>query len=162
MAKEKVNRWYLTIEKEVPSNIFERPAIQKRVVELFADSKDIIDARIKEITEFLDMEPCHELSHEFIIALFKAYFYNQIANEAVHMAFMEQDNYDIQNNILKLLCKAQMQTAIYGKPMVDAFLRAIRIMPKPTVDEESLHDTKMYELMYTLPLGEKGKNYCDE
>ncbi len=162
MEKEKVNRWYLTIEKEVPSNIFERPNANKQLNLLMKCYKDAIDSRIKEITRFLDMKPCKELSHNNIYALFKSYFCNHIANEAVHMAFMEQNTYDIYENIVSLLTKGQMQAAIYGKPMIEAFSRAIRLMPKNTAAEERLHDIKMYDLNEHYISTKKQKNRCGE
>lgn len=167
MEKEKVNRWHLTIEKEVPSNIFERPVISARITELMYEYKDAIDERIKEITRDIDLKPCYELSHEFLTALFKSYFCNHIANEAVHMAFMERETYDIEKNIIQLLTKGQLRAAIYGKPMIDAFSRAVRILSMHKSDAGYNENALLYsDTILTLRerylSTAKQKNRCGE
>lgn len=157
-----VDRWYLTVEKEVPSNIFERSDVQARVQELFVDAEGMIDARIKEITEFLDIEPCYELTHKHIYALFEGYFCKHIANEAIQMAFMEQGNYNILDNIMSLLTKRQLRAAIYGKPMIDAFSRAIRSIPNEHALDASIHGSKILLLRKEYLSTKNKKNHCGE
>lgn len=162
MEKEKVNRWHLTIEKEVPSNIFERAVIRLKITMLMYEYKDAIDERIKEITSVIDLEPCYELSHEFLTALFKSYFCNHIANEAVQMAFMERETYDIEKNIIQLLTKGQMCAAIYGKPMIDAFSRAIRMIPNTDTFDAMKHGSTIMLLTKHYNSTKKKNNYCGE
>ena len=144
MKKENVNRWYLTINQEVSSMIFERPSILLQTSKLMHEYQSAIDARIEEINKFLGMEPCYELSHDFIISLFKSYFCNHIANKAVRMAFEEQETYDIQKSIVNLLTSSQMRAAIYSKPMIDAFSRAIRILSMRMTNDNKPENSLLY------------------
>ena len=60
------------------------------------------------------------------------------------MAFMEQDTYDIEKNIIQLLTKSQMRAAIYGTPMIDAFSKAIRILSMHKSDDGYNENALLY------------------
>ena len=48
MEKEKVNRWSLEINQEVPSSIFEKSVISARITELMNEYTEAIDKRIED------------------------------------------------------------------------------------------------------------------
>jgi len=165
MEKEKVNRWSLEINQEVPSNIFERPVISARIKELMYEYTEAIDKRIEEIKEFINLPSCPELENSFIRDVFKSYFCNHIANEAVHIAFMEQNAYNIEKNIIQLLTKVNMRKAIFGTPMIDAFSRAIRILSMHKSDDGYNENVILYsDTILTLRehfiSTKKKRNYC--
>lgn len=117
------------IQKDVPITIFDEPILAKQVDNLFNGAEKKMKARVKEIINFLDMDSTDELSYDNIAFLFKVYFFKSILNEAIEITFESQENYDILSNILSLLSKEKMETAIMGKPMIDAFSKAIRSIP---------------------------------
>lgn len=117
------------IEKDVPLTIFDELALAKQVDKLFNGSEEKMKERINEIIKFInshDSEVADELSYENIALLFKGYFFELILNEAVEKTFSGHGNYDVLDNVLSLISKEKLETAIMGKQMIDAFSNAIR------------------------------------
>ena len=117
---------FIRIQKDVTPIIFDEPTLAKKVDSLFNGSEKKIKARVDEITKFLDLEDVCEIPYEDIVFNFKVYFFKLILNEAVERAFSGQEKYDILAIIYSLLSKEKIETAIMGKPMIDAFSKAIR------------------------------------
>lgn len=117
------------IETEVPLTIFDEPSSKEQVNQLFDGSEEKIKARVDEIVKFLRAESAKELSYSNIRVLFERYFYEFILNEAVKVSLTEKEKYNILSNILSLLTVENLEAAIMGKPMINAFTRAIRSMP---------------------------------
>ena len=161
------------IQKDVPVNIFAEPTLAKQVDSLFNSTEEKMKERVNEIVKFLNMDDTKELSYENIAFLFKGYFFKLILNEAVEITFDGKENYDILSNILSLLSEEKMETAIMGKPMIDAFSKAIRSIPNDSGLRAALHGGKILLLEKEFlgktifpTLGNKKKdeqnNYCGE
>ena len=123
METEKI---FIRIQKDVTPIIFDEPTLAKQVCSLFNESEKKVKARVDEIAKFLNLEAVSEISYEDIVFNFKVYFFKLILNEAVEIVFSGQEKYDILTIIYSLLSKEKLETAIMGKPMIDAFSRAIR------------------------------------
>ena len=161
------------IEKEIPLTIFDEPVLQKQVIHLFNGAEKKIKARVNEIVTFLESDSTDELSYDNIAFLFKGYFYKLILNEAVEMTFSGYGKYDVLSNILSLLTEEKLETAIMGKPMIDAFSNAIRSIPAQTALSKALNGSKILLLekeflgICIFPTFEKKKkdeqeNYCGD
>lgn len=158
------------IQTNVSLAIFDEPSLAKQVDYLFDGSEEKLKERIDEIVKFLESDTTDEFSYENIAYLFKGYFFKLILNEAVEMTFAYQGSYDILSNILSLLTKEKLETAIMGKPMIDAFSSAIRSMPTNGGLSAALHGGKILLLekrflgKSNFPTFEKKKNeknnYC--
>lgn len=161
------------IQKDVPLTIFDEPSLAKRIDDLFNGAEEKMKARVDEIVKFLESDATDEFSYENISFLFKGYFFKLILNEAVEITFAGQENYDILSNILSLLSKEKLETAIMGEPMIDAFSNAIRSIPIDSALSACLHGSKILLLEKEFlgksyfPTFEKNKkdeqnNYCGE
>ena len=117
---------FARIKATVPLSIFDEPVLQKQITELFNGLEEKFKARFNEIITFLEANSSDELSYENIMFLFKGYFYKWILNETIEMTFTESGKYDVLSNILSLLTEDNLETAIMGKPMIDAFVLANR------------------------------------
>lgn len=127
------------IQKNVPLTIFDEPTLAKQVNNLFNGAEEKMKARIDEIVKFLESDTTDEFSYGNIVSLFKCYFFKLILNEAVEITFAGHENYDILANILSLLSKENLETAIMGEPMIDAFSTAIRNIPIDSAFSVYLH-----------------------
>lgn len=92
---------------------------------------------------FLKVEPAEQLSHDNISFLFKAYFYKSIITDAVEMAFTEKGKYDVKDNIMSLISETKLKDAIMGRPMIDAFKKAIQSIPPNSALSACIHGSKM-------------------
>lgn len=117
------------IQKDVPLTIFDEPILAKQLNKLFKDSEEKFKSRVDEIVKFLESDFTDKLSYENIASLFKLYFFEFILNEAIEITLAGRRNYDILTNISSLLSEKSLETAIMGKPMIDAFIRAISNIP---------------------------------
>jgi hypothetical protein len=131
------------IEKNIPLTIFDEPVLKSRVTYLFNDADEKIKARINEIVTFLKLESTSELSYDNIAFFFKMYFYKLILNEAVEMTFSGEGNYDALSNVLSLLSEEKMESAIMGKPMIDAFTKVICSIPTNSALSACLYGSKI-------------------
>lgn len=134
------------IKKDVPLTIFDEPSVSERVNQLFDGQQETIRQRVDEILAFLKVEPAEQLSHDNISFLFKAYFYKSIITDAVEMAFTEKGKYDVKDNIMSLLSETKLKDAIMGRPMIDAFKKAIQSIPPTSALSACLHGSKMFLL----------------
>lgn len=134
------------IEKDVPLTIFDEPGVIGRVNQLFDSQQESIRQRVDEILAFMKVEPAEELSHDNISFLFKAYFFKSIMIEAVEMVFTETGKYDVKDNIMSLLSETKLKDAIMGKPMIDAFKKAIQSIPTTSALSACLHGSKIFLL----------------
>lgn len=131
------------IQKDVPLTIFDEPTLAKQVNTLFNGAEEKMKTRIDEIVKFLEPDTTDEFSYENITSLFKGYFFKLILNEAVEITFAGDGNYDILANILSLLSEENLENAIMGKPMIDAFVKAIRSIPTDSALSACLHGSKI-------------------
>lgn len=131
------------IKKNVPLTIFDEPVLKDRVAEIFANSEEKIKSRVNEINTFLDMGEVAELSYDNILFLFKNYFYKLILNEVIEIIFSNNKNYDLLLNILELLSEENLEGAIIGEPMIDAFSTAIRSIPVDSGLDACMHGSKI-------------------
>lgn len=132
------------IEKEVPTTIFELPEIKLRVDTLFDNMKDDIKARFDEVKAFItknegDKRRYGKIAYDEITDLFKIYFYKSIINEAVELTFTENGKYDMVANILEILSDEKLKADILGEPMIYAFEKAIRNLPRDGFTVASIH-----------------------
>lgn len=134
------------IKTKIPLTIFNEPVLQSQVTHLFNGAEEKIKARVNEIVTFLELDSTNELSYDNIAFLFKVYFYKLILNEAVEMTFSGQGKYDALANILSLLSEEKLENAIMGKPMIDAFSRAIRSIPADSALSTCLYGSKIFLL----------------
>lgn len=131
------------IEQVLPLTIFDEPCLKERVNQLFDSMEQETRQRVSEIIKFLNLDSTDELSYDNIAFLFKIYFYKLILNEAVEMTFSGVGKYNVLTNILSLLSEEKLRNAIMGKPMIDAFSRAIRSIPTTDALEACLHGSKI-------------------
>ena len=114
-----------------------------------------------------------KLSSDKIVLFFKGYFYKLVLNEAVKMTFAENANFDALGNIISLLTNEKLENEIMGKPMINAFEKAIRSIPTTDALEACLHGSKIMLLEKEFlgktifpTLGknkkEEQKNYCGD
>lgn len=159
------------INKEVPLTIFDEPILQKKVNHLFNDSEEKLKSRINEIIEFLKSDSIEQFSYDNITFLFKGYFYKMILNESIETTFSQQGNYDVLSNILSLLSEEKLEAAIMGKPMIDAFSKAIRSIPTTSALSATLNGSKILllekeflgkNIFPTLNKNVTQNNYCGE
>ncbi len=161
------------IQKDVPLTIFDEPSLAKQVDNLFDDSEEKMKVRIDEIVKFLKPFTTDKFSYKNITSLFKRYFFTLILNEAVGITFSGQENYDILSNILSLLTEENLETAIMGEPMINAFSNAISSIPTDSGLSAALHGSKILLLQKEFlgksifPTCEKKKkdeqnNHCGE
>lgn len=133
----------IRVEINIPTTIFEKPALKKHVSKLFDSNEEKIKTRINEILTFLGSDYAEKLSSDKIAFFFKGYFYKVILNEAVKMTFSEEANFDALENIISLLTNENLENAIMGEPMIDAFSRAIRNLPDEGLLSPVLHGSKI-------------------
>lgn len=119
----------IALKTNVVLNIFDEPCIKERISELFTIMENDIKERYDEIIEFLDLKGCTELSFDKVFSLFKVYFYKSLSIEAVEEAFDKPENSDIITNIKSLLSESKLKVAIMGQPMINAFKKAISLIP---------------------------------
>lgn len=124
------------IEKSVPLTIFEYPEIKERLDTLFDVMEKDIKNRLDEIMFFLCTNAndiYKEISYNDVYALFKIYFCKSILNEAIEITFEETGRFNMALNIFDLLSEEKLKQAILGKPMIDAFERHMRALPRRSV-----------------------------
>lgn len=119
----------IKISSEVSITIFDNPEIKEKTEELFSNNEEKIKKRIDEILTYLQLQDEKELSYDNIKAIFKIYFYKDIANKAVKMAFSEEDKYNVLSNSIFLLNEENFEKAIFGEPMVYAIRYLISKIP---------------------------------
>lgn len=134
----------IAIELKVPITIFESLPIRKRTKELFDDAESTIRNRFDEIKDAIDLK---ELTYYSTKKLFEFYFYQEISNEAVRIAFSESSGkHNIVDNIMELLTEENLNRAIAGKTMIKACNKAISELPASRTLEYLLHGSKMGKL----------------
>lgn len=157
------------IQKDVPLTIFDEPTLAKQINNLFNGAEEKIKERVDEIAKFLELDSTNELSYDNISFLFKGNFFKLILNEAVEITFAGQGNYDILSNILSLLSEEKLETAIMGKPMINAFSKAICSINTDSALSTCLYGSKILLLekeflgKSIFPTFEDGQhNYCGD
>lgn len=136
----------VTINRSIPLTIFDEPYLKLQVNQLFDNMEQETRQRVSEIIKFLDLDHSDELSYDNIAFHFKHYFYQLILNEAIEITFSKAGKYNVLTNILSLLSEEKLRNAIMGKPMIDAFSRAIRSIPTTDALEACLHGSKILSL----------------
>lgn len=137
----------LNLETSVPTTIFEQEKIKVRIEELFAQNESEMVERFKEVKASItererDKVRYGKISYDDISELFKIYFYEKISIQAVEMAFSEngenEDRFNIVTNILELLTDENLQSAIQGEPMINAFTGTISHLETSSGHEAAL------------------------
>lgn len=127
--------------------ILQLPIVQNRLTDLFNRLEEEFKRQFNEFLVVVDDNPPNvtvsdQISYEDTIKFFKEYFLDEVLQEAVEMALMEQaEKYNVLDNIIYILSKETLLDAIHGTPMISAISAVIKRLPCKEPRDKDIHDS---------------------
>lgn len=126
--------YMIKVKCNVSDAIFEQNGISNKFSSTLHIESGRIKERYEEIFKYVKKNSLiddEQLSYQHILSLFKIYVSKALINEAVQKVLdVESDQYDIRETLHECITQIKIREYIYGEPMVRAFTRAIRDLPK--------------------------------
>ena len=126
--------YMVKVKCTVSNAIFELPPIRNKLASAFVTQGNKIKERYEEIYSYLKERKWLDgevLSYQCIFDLFTVYVHKALVNEAVQGVFdLERGEYNMLEVLSDLISERKLQEYVYGEPMISAFSRAIRSLPK--------------------------------
>ena len=119
----------ITSEEKITMVILNEPEIQKKTKLLYKNAEELFYNRYNEIIDYLVLEPTNEFSYENILKYFDPAFLYEMLQIAVEKAITTENKYDLKENIIESLTEENLNKAIMGEPMIEAFRDAINSVP---------------------------------
>lgn len=136
----------LMVECEVGADIFESGPIKNLLDTRFYMFERVIKSRYNEIKLFLKRNHLvisNQLDYNHIYEHFRGYLYKEALNDAITYVLKSGTTYNIVQALIENLTEEKFYQYIMGKPMINAFERAISILPEGSTLDGTLNRAKV-------------------
>lgn len=136
----------ITSEEKITMVILSEPEIQEKTKLLYKNAEELFYNRYNEIIDYLGLQPVNEFSHESILKYFDPAFLYEMLQIAVEKAITTENKYDLKENIIECLTEENLNKAIMGEPMIEAFKDAINSIPAEDAYEHAHRGCLIFNL----------------
>lgn len=124
-----MSRIVIIAKEKVAIPILSEPEIQEKTKQLFNDMQEKLNTRFNELREYLHVEPKDEFSDENLLKFFEFNFFYEILGIAADIALTGTDQFNLKENLIVSINEENLNEAISGEPMIEAFKDAINSTP---------------------------------
>lgn len=97
--------------------IFDEPSVKRQIDEIFFNQKDKIKEKIFSAIKMFHLVANKEVFEEIYI-MFKVYFLTSILNEALKTLLTKPNNYNILDNIIRLLTEENLENELENNQLM--------------------------------------------
>lgn len=97
--------------------IFDEPTVKRQIDEIFFNQKDKIKEKIFSAIKMFHLVANKEVFEEIYI-MFKVYFLTSILNEALKTLLTKPNNYNILDNIIRLLTEENLENELENNQLM--------------------------------------------
>lgn len=128
----------IKVNLNVSPDFLNRKDIQEELRKAFNDSEEEFKLRYEEMIAFLDEDVSSKILYADVYKIFKAYFLQEVVNNAIKKSFGEENSHDVFVNIISLISITEVEKAIQGEKMLTSLLYCIKKVESDPIKRKAI------------------------